>query len=240
MRNISTVVLSALLLSQSMTSFAAGSEEIFGVWGKVKLQGNFKSLSPSLNKFKWAVINETRTRDDSSKGSRFYQDRLSGQVGYQINNNASLWLGYAHLWTSPLDDPSFQESRPYQDFVWNQDISTFKLTSRSRMEQRIQETTGDTGYRARQLVKISHPLPLMNGLSVYVGDEVLFYMNENTFGKKGFSENRIFSGLSYQATKKIGADLGYMGQYVDTTSDKIHIPITYKFIFVIILIDRSD
>ncbi len=220
MKNISIVILSALLLSQSMTSFAAGSEDIFGVRGQVSLQGNFKSLSPSLNKFKWAVINETRTRDDSSKGSRFHQDLLFGQVGYQINNNASLWLGYAHVWTSPLDDPSFQEYRPHQDFVWNQDISDFKLMSRSRMEQRIRETTGDTGYRARQLLKISHPLPFMNGLSVYVGDEVLFYMNENTFGKKGFSENRIFSGLSYQATKKMDVDLGYLGQYVDTTSGK--------------------
>ncbi len=220
MMNISTVVLSALLLSQSMTSFAAGSEDIFGVRGRVSLQGNFKSLSPSLNKFKWAVINETRTRDDSSKGSRFHENLLYSQVVYQLNNNASLSLGYAHIWISPLDGPSFQESRPYQDFVWNHDISTFKLTSRSRMEQRIRETTGDTGYRARQLLKISHPLPLINGLSVYVGDEVLFYMNENTFGKKGFSENRIFSGLSYQATKKMDVDLGYMGQYVDTTSDK--------------------
>jgi len=69
-------------------------------------------------------------------------------------------------------------------------------------------------------LKISHPLPLMHGLSAYVGDEILFYMNQNSFGKKGFSENRIFSGLSYQVTKKMGVDLGYMGQYVDTISGK--------------------
>jgi hypothetical protein len=235
MKYIGTVALSTLLLSQSMASFAAGSEDIFGVWGKVKLQGNFKSLSPDLNKFKWAVINETRTRDDSSKGSRFYQDLLFGQVGYQINNNASIWIGYVHVWTSPLDDSSFQEYRPHQDFVWNQDIGDFKFMSRSRMEQRIRETTGDTGYRARQLLKISHPLPLMNGLSVYVGDEVLFYMNENEFGKKGFSENRVFSGLSYQATKKMGVDLGYIGQYVDAISGKntfthnIQVNLRYNF-----------
>ena len=43
-------------------------------------------------------------------------------------------------------------------------------------------------------------------------------MNQNDFGKKGFSENRVFSGLSYQITKKSGVDLGYMGQYVDTMS----------------------
>ena len=60
-------------------------------------------------------------------------------------------------------------------------------------------------------------------------------MNENTFGKKGFSENRVFSGLSYQATKKAGVDLGYMGQYVDTISGKnifthnIQVNLRYKF-----------
>lgn len=143
--------------------------------GTVKLQGDFKLLSPDLNKIKWVVMNQTRTRDDSPKGSRFFQDLLFGQVGYQVNNNVSLWIGYAHTWTSPLTKSSFQESRPYQDFVWKQDISTFKLVSRSRMEQRIRESTGNTGYRARQLLKISHPLPVMDGLSVYVGDEVFLY-----------------------------------------------------------------
>jgi len=236
MRKIrTTVVLGTLLLYQSLPSYAAGQDDIFGVWGTVKLQGDFKSLSPSLNKFKWAVINETRTRDDSPKGSRFFADLLSGQVGYQLSNNASLWLGYMHTWISSLDGSSFQESRPYQNFVWNQDISTFKLVSRSRMEQRIQETTGNTGYRARQLLKISHPLPLIDDLNIYVGDEVLFYMNENDFGKKGFSENRVFSGLSYQVAKKAGVDLGYMGQYVDTISGKnifthnIQVKFHYKF-----------
>lgn len=236
MRKIrTTVVLGTLLLYQSLPSYAAGQDDIFGVWGTVKLQGDFKSLSPSLNKFKWAVINETRTRDDSPKGSRFLTNLLSGQVGYQLSNNASLWLGYMHTWNSSLDGSSFQESRPYQNFVWNQDISTFKLVSRSRMEQRIQETTGDTGYRARQLLKISHPLPLIDDLNIYVGDEVLFYMNENDFGKKGFSENRVFSGLSYQVAKKAGVDLGYMGQYMDTISGKnifthnIQVKFHYKF-----------
>ena len=236
MRKIkTTVVLGTLLLYQSLPGYAAGQDDIFGVWGTVKLQGDFKSLSHGFNKFKWAVINETRTRDDSPKGSRFFADLLSGQVGYQLSNNASLWLGYMHTWISPLDSPSFQESRPYQNFVWNQDIGTFKLVSRSRTEQRIQETTGDTGYRARQLLKISHPLPVMDGLSVYVGDEVLFYMNKNDFGKKGFSENRVFSGLSYQVARKAGVDLGYMGQYVDTISGKnifthnIQVKFHYKF-----------
>jgi len=214
------IAIAILLFAHSIPGFASGQNDIFGVWGTVQLQGDLKSLSPDLNKFKWSIMNQTRTRDDSSKGSRFQQNLLFGQFGYKLNNNASVWLGYAHTWTKPLGKSSFEESRPFQDFIWNQEISTFKFTSRSRMEQRIRESTGNTGYRARQFLKISHPLPRIDGLSAYIGDEILFYMNQNKFGKKGFSENRVFSGLSYQITKKNGVDLGYMGQYVDTISGK--------------------
>ena len=215
-----TIVLSVLFLTHSTYALASGQNDIFGVWGTVKLQGDFRLISPELNKFKWSGFNQTRTRDDTTKGSRYFQNLLFGQLGYQLNNNASVWLGYAHIWTSPLNKSSFEEIRPFQDFIWNQKISTFKLVSRSRMEQRVRESTGNVGYRARQLLKISHPLPLINGLSAYIGNEVFFHLNQNKFGKKGFSQNRAFTGLSYKVTEKSGVDLGYMGQYVDTISGR--------------------
>jgi hypothetical protein len=236
MKNIKiTIIFILLSVTHSIPGFAAGQNDIFGVWGSVTLQGDLKPLSPDLEKIKWLVMNQTRTRDDSSNGSRFTENLLFSQVGYQINGNASFWVGYVHNWISPLNKTSFQESRPYQDFIWKQDISSFTVMSRTRMEQRIHETTGDTGYRARQFLQINHPLPLIDGLSAYVGEEVFFYMNQNNFGKKGFSENRVFSGLSYQATKKMGVDLGYMGQYVDTISGRnifthnVQVNFRYKF-----------
>ena len=213
------LVLSALLLTQPMSSFADdATNNMFGVWGSVTLQGDFKSLSPSLNKFNWLIMNQSRTRDDSPQGSRFTENLLFSQVGYQLTDHASFALGYVHDWIHPLDKTAYQESRPYQDFVWNQNIGDFKLLSRTRMEERINQTTGNTGYRPRQLLQISHPLPFMEGLSAYVGDEVFFYLNQNKFGKQGFSENRVLAGLSYQFTPQFGADLGYLGQYVDNIS----------------------
>jgi hypothetical protein len=214
------VVLSTLLLAKTIPSFAVdqGTGNFFGVWGSITLQGDFKSLSPGLDKFKWQIMNQSRTRDDSPQGSRFTENLLFSQVGYQMNDNASLALGYVHDWIHPLEKPAYQESRPYQDFVWNQNIGDFKLLSRTRMEERINQTTGNTGYRPRQLLQISHPLPFMEGLSAYVGDEVFFYLNQNKFGKQGFSENRVLAGLSYQFTPQFGADLGYLGQYVDNIS----------------------
>ncbi len=209
------LILSILLLSHSTFSVAAGMDNIFGVWGSVILQGDLKSLSPNLDKVKWQIMNQARTRDDSPKGSRFSEDLLFSQIGYQFTPNASLWVGYEHGWVHALNKPAFQESRPYQDFVWNQSIDDFKFMSRTRMEARINQTTGDIGYRPRQFFQISHPLPFLDGLSAYLGDEVFFYVNKNNFGKRGFSENWVLSGLSYQFTPAMSMDLGYLGQYVD-------------------------
>ncbi|MGR9000089.1 MAG: DUF2490 domain-containing protein [Gammaproteobacteria bacterium] len=230
------IVLSALLLAQPISSFAGeATNNMFGVWGSATFHGDFKFLSPGLDKFKWSVMNQSRTRDDSPQGSRFSENLLFSQVGYQMNTNASLWVGYVHDWIHPLNKTAFQESRPYVDFVWKQDLGDFKLMSRTRMEDRINQTTGNEGYRPRQLLQISHPLPFMKGLSAYAGDEIMFYLNQTSWGKQGFTENRIFSGLSYQFTPKLGADLGYMGQYVASKSGNnifthnLQANISYKF-----------
>ena len=218
-----TVVLSALLLAQPLSSFAGnpglgindqGARNEFGIWGTLQLEGDFKSLTPSLNKFNWLIMDQSRTRADSVAGSRYTENLLFSQVGYQINDNAAVALGYVHDWIhTSLTGASYQESRPYQDFVWRQKLGDFGFMSRSRMEERINQVSGNTGYRGRQLFQVTHPLPIKN-LSAYLGDEVLFYMNQNSFGKEGFSENRSLTGLSYQFTPAIGADLGYIGQYV--------------------------
>ena len=71
-----------------------------------------------------------------------------------------------------INKPSYQESRPYQDFL----LGDFKLLARTRLEERINQTTGNVGIRPRQLVQISHPLPFVDGLSAYLGDEVFFSM----------------------------------------------------------------
>jgi Protein of unknown function (DUF2490) len=240
----STILLGTILILKPPLSFAGGPETINdgGIWGAVTLQGNFGALAPGGEKFLWTLMNQTRTRDDTPKGMRFTEDLIFSQFGYQLNSNASIWLGYTHDWinTSPDLHHSFEESRPYQDFLWNQKIGgDFNFMGRFRMEERINQNSSngpqDTGVRARGLVQVSHPLKILDGLSAYVGDEVLGYVNENHWGKQGFSENRIMSGLSYQMTPHVGMDLGYLGQYVDNITGNnlfthnIQVNFRYKF-----------
>lgn len=220
MKNLASILLfNAAMLGFPAASLAAPTQDVFGVWGSLTLQGDLSFLSSDLDRIKWSVMNQSRTRDDSVKESRFSENLLFTQVGYQLSDHASFWVGYVHDWLHPLNRTAFQESRPYEDFLWKQSFDDFNFLARSRFEQRINESTGNTGYRARQFIQISHPLPIKD-LSLYVGDEVFFYLNKNSFGKHGFTENRVLSGFSYNFTPNSGFDLGYLGQYIDNPTGR--------------------
>ncbi len=231
-RNI--VVLSVFLFALPKSGFSSAGD-MFGTREALTLQGDFKPLSSEVNKFKWRATYQSRTRDDSPKGSRYTNSLLSGQVGYQVNDNAFFWVGYAHNWAIPLSKPSYQESRLHQDFVWNQKIGHFKLMGRTRIEERINLSTRNIGYRSRQLLQLNYSLPFLTNLSIYVGDEVLAYINQNQFGKQGFSENRILTGVTYQITGNLLVDVGYLGQYENKISGNtlfthnLQTHLTYKF-----------
>ena len=207
----------SLTLVGSAHGYAAdgGTRDVFGSWSSLTLSGNFEGISPDFQRFRWLVMDQVRTRDDSPAGTRFSENLVWAQLGYDISEYASVWLGYTHAWIDPLDKPSAQESRPYQDLLLNIPFLSGRLMSRTRLEQRINPSGGDVGIRARQWIQYSHPLPVISEkLSVFAGDEVLAYFNDSPFGVNGFSENRVLAGVSYQFTGHLGVDLGYLGQYV--------------------------
>ncbi len=224
-----------LLLTSVVLPVHAKTNDMFGVWGGVSIKGGFTALNPQWDKFHWHVFNQSRTRDDSARGSRLSENLLMGQIGYSLNQHASVWVGYAHDWLHPLQGPASQESRVYEDLLWKQSVNGFKFVSRTRMDERINQRTGNDAFRARQLFKLSHAVPGVKGLSFYAGDEVLFYLDKNAFGKQGFSENRVFSGVNYRLNAHMGVSLGYLGQYVSTKqganlfSHNLQAHITYAF-----------
>jgi len=193
----------------------AVTDDMGGTWSSLTLSGSLQALSANLADFRWLVMDQARTRDDNPDGMRLSENLAFAQLGYALNQHASIWLGYVHDWGHPLGKTSYQESRPYQDFLWNSTVDVWRFTSRTRLEERVRQDTGDLGIRLRQLLQVSYPLAWLDDkLSVYVGDETLWYLNGNDFGRNGFSENRALGGVSYQFSQALGADLGYLGQYV--------------------------
>lgn len=66
-----TLILNAVLFAHSTSSFAGGSgtDDIFGTWSAITLQGDLKAVSPNLDKVKWLVMNQMRTRNGSAQGT---------------------------------------------------------------------------------------------------------------------------------------------------------------------------
>ncbi|BBL74108.1 hypothetical protein MishRS11D_12060 [Methylomagnum ishizawai] len=187
---------------------AAPTENIFGAAGSLSLSGHF------ARPWRWLVVNQARLRADDPDGIRLSENLLLAQVGYDLTPYSSLWLGYLHDWAHPLDRPAHQENRPFQAYGFGQPWLAGRVTARLRLEERINQSTGDVGVRIRQSLQINYPLPWLRGLGAYLGDEVLVYANDSAFGQAGFSENRALAGLAYDFSPRLGLDLGYLGQYV--------------------------
>lgn len=229
-RKVSTAQLSiALILLIATTSVLADTNNIFGSWSGITLKGDFGSFSPKGKDFHWVIIDQVRTRNDrdlnpgrypgdNGFSPRFSENLVWVQGGYSLTPYSSLWIGYTHDWHKPLSGAHFQESRPYQDYLWNQNFGDFGVTARTRLEERNAITNqlddGNFGIRIRQLLKVKHPVPGVKNLSMYVGDEVLAHLNKSRFGPEGFSGNRALGGLAYQVTKNMDLTLGYLGQYL--------------------------
>lgn len=196
-------------------AWAGAVNTMGGTWDSLTLSGSFAHLSPSLRKFRWLVIDQNRIRDDGSGAWRLSENVLYSQLGYDINENASVWLGYIHDWIHPLNEPAFQESGPYQDLLFTFPAFDLTLDIRTRFEERINETTGDVGVRVWQLLLVHLPLVSIDPkLSLYFGDDILGYLNSSSFGADGFNENRAIMGVNYEFTPAFDVDFGYLGQYL--------------------------
>ena len=69
------------ILTSVTVSASDHTDDMFGVWASLTLQGDFKYISPeSGDRFKWLVMNQARTRDDSSKGTRFSENLLFSHI----------------------------------------------------------------------------------------------------------------------------------------------------------------
>ncbi|WP_050756103.1 DUF2490 domain-containing protein [Nitrococcus mobilis] len=231
----------ALILLLAAHQALGRTDDVFGTWTSLTLQGDFSFISPEAQDFRWMFIDQARTRGDrdlrdpNDNGLRFSENLIWVQGGYNLSEHASIWLGYTHDWIRPLNGDNFQESRPHEDFLWVKPFGALSVTLRSRLEERIALNGGAVGVRIRQFAMLKHPLPYFERLSWYAGDEVLAYLTENDFGPEGFSENRAFGGLMAQLSPYTGLMLGYMGQFINNEGSNnlfthnLQFDINYKF-----------
>lgn len=213
------LLLSGLLLSGSVAAQQFEEDvQDFATWGAITSTGNFGFINPdnpTLAKLKWWAEGQGRFADDASK---FSQAIVRPGIGYQITDTTSVWVGYT--WaptTTPYVRNTFDEHRAWQQLLWTDKFSWGRLTSRSRLEERFvpSHIGNDMGARYRYLIKASIPLSFAPGFSYIIQDEAFVSLNETDWvPRRGFDQNRFFTGLGYAFNKNISAEVGYMNQYI--------------------------
>lgn len=181
------------------------------VWSSITATG---TLKPVGDKWRYWLEGVGRFGNDMSTLS---QGIVRPAVGYALNERASVWLGYAHVFTdTPFVKTSFDEDRSWQQFLWTQSLGAGTFTTRARLEQRFSDTGSDTASRYRHFMKLAWPIKPLPGVSAVAWDEVFVNLDDVDWGPRaGLDQNRAFVGMGYAFSKTVKTELGYLNQFID-------------------------
>lgn len=181
--------------------------------GRLWLNVNARGSLP-LEGFNWYAELQPRWREE---GEDLDQLLIRPAVFYQLSSKSSVWLGYANVNSYPAGRNSNNEDRLWQQFSYQFDpIADIAISSRTRFEQRWFDNSSDTGYRLRQMIKLSRPIASLPNLSWVVSDEYFFNTNDTDWGAhSGFDQNRLFVGAGYKIHPTAKVEMGYLNQYLN-------------------------
>jgi len=169
--------------------------------------------------WRWWFDGHARFADDSDG---FNQSIVRPGIGYELSPASTLWLGYGWIHNDPPTGGSFNENRIWQQYMWGQTYESKRtFLARSRLEQRFVEAGDDLGWRFRQFVRWTTPLPSSQQLSLRFWDEILLDLNDTDWGQDtGFDQNRLFAGFGWStpSAPDFVLEFGYLNQYVNRSS----------------------
>lgn len=195
-----------------LAATASAQTEDTGVWFGVSVTAKVPSSSNTPGPWRVWTDGQLRFGDD---GSTFSQGIVRPGIGYAVGRGWTLWAGYAYIRTEPpYSSRTTTEHRIWQQASWSGAIARTALSSRSRLEQRFVSTGSDTGWRLRELVKVTQPLGSTSIWSAVVYDEFFVNLNSTDYGASaGSDRNRFFIGPGIKLSKMVVAELGYLNQY---------------------------
>ena len=181
---------------------ARAQDDDFQTWNMVTLNKSFDK--------DWRGYLEVQPRlgDDSSRPNALL---LRGAVGYNIQRNISVWLGYANV--TFYVPRTIHEERPFQQLLMTSRLPRYDIINRTRFEQRFLPGTEDPSLRARHFVRGFFPIDRSRKWAVVAQEELFWNLNSATANlQSGYDQNRAFLGVSVAATKNLRIETGY--QYV--------------------------
>lgn len=213
---VSTVRLLLVLLVALGAGEASAVREGEQLWAMGALQGGFGFVSPKLDRVKGYLELQGRWRSFESLETAFLP-RLA--LGYAITPELTAFAGFAQVEFDNARKKPYSELRPYQQLTWNLPVTGFALQSRTRLEQRINQE--NLGWRLREFVKATVPIPGMERVYLAAYDELFFELDDTTWKvggqRRGLRQNRFFVGPGFRLdeSKHVSLEVGYLNQWVD-------------------------
>jgi hypothetical protein len=146
--------------------------------------------------------------------SEFFYQHYDWGFAWAFDKRFELALGYRLIYER-YKRKWREEDDPYTNLTWKQDILKFKFEDRNRIEYRHFRFAPDQ-VRYRNRFTLKYPFDF-KGIKIapYTSDEIFVSSNGT-----GFNQNRFQSGLEFELTKYVKADVAYMIQSIRGKGDK--------------------
>ena len=174
---------------------------------------NLTSEGDLTGKLRWYMELQPRFKQE---GREFDQYMIRPGINYKLTDHLVGGGGYGYVRTRTEQGHYTDEDRIWQQVIYNTTWQDgVKFSSRSRLEQRFLDSGDDTGWRYRQLLRVSKPLASLPSVSPVLWNEVFVNFRETDWGaQRGFDQNRLFAGIAWTATPDARLEFGYLNQYV--------------------------
>jgi hypothetical protein len=204
------------LLCLTLNSYAQYDDFVDWNWARVEgfIENPFSNANEKNKLLPYSVEGHFRL---NKNGEKFHQMILRPMLGYQLENNTTVWMGYAWIGSD------------YHEFDFVNEHRLFQLVTKSgkigdtpilylvgpRLEQRMLEDNDEMNLRFRQLIKLSLPVAKFekSQLNFFVQDEYFYRLNETPWaGEQGYDQNRFFTGIDFIQNKRnnVTISAGYM------------------------------
>jgi hypothetical protein len=207
------IALAALLAFAAPRPAHAELEHDGAGWTMLFTQGDFGGVSPKLSRLVGFLDLQARF---SGAASGYGESIVRPAIGWVFTDSLSAYLGYGWIHNSPSGAPDTDEHRIFQQLTWAPTFRSIAWQSRTRLEQRFLSTGDDVGWRFRQFVKATWPIPGTKRLALAVYDEVFIACNDTDWGAAaGFDQNRLFVGpqLRIDTEPAVVLELGYLNRF---------------------------
>lgn len=143
---------------------------------------------------------------------------LRGALGYNLNKQHSVALGYANVtdWEMMDDEKiSTLENRFFQQYIYKNVVERLRLNFRVRFEQRFRGPEDEFSQRLR--LQLGAVVPLIadekfsKGMYALLQSEVMFNVqNKEKINNSFFDQHRPLVALGYRFNKHIDTEVGYL------------------------------